>query len=406
MVSACVPPSPDHQHAASAGEGADVDVGLPADRLPFLRSTPLLASLSDTDLRLLAVLMREVEIPAGGFVLREGDAGEDVFIVHDGELQVLKGHPSGGALHEIARLGAGATVGELALLDAGPRSASVRATRRTTLYAFSPREIAGADGPPELLRQLSRAMANRLRFTNEVTVRLLQMQVASARFIAFIIFTLSIYAFALSMLTRYATQTASNTLVTVSLMLVMTATVLNFVRRLGFPVAFYGVTLGGWRRAVTESLAATLAVCALVVGLKWILLRAGFSPGHALFEPFAAINVAGPAQRSVALWLAMAVLYTFHAPFQEFVVRGCLQGSLQEFLRGTYRQSVAVVGSNLIFAAFHLYLSLGFAVLTFVPGLLWGWLYRRHGTLVGVALSHVLVGLWAVFVVGIEGVLL
>ena len=186
MVSACVPPSPDHQHAASAGEG--VDVGLPADRLPFLRSTPLLASLSDTDLRLLAVLMREVEIPAGGFVLREGDAGEDVFIVHDGELQVLKGHPSGGALHEIARLGAGATVGELALLDAGPRSASVRATRRTTLYAFSPREIAGADGPPELLRQLSRAMANRLRFTNEVTVRLLQMQVASARFIAFIIF--------------------------------------------------------------------------------------------------------------------------------------------------------------------------------------------------------------------------
>ena len=111
-------------------------------------------------------------------------------------------------------------------------------------------------------------------------------------------------------------------------------------------------------------------------------------------------------KRVARLWLAMAVLYTFHAPFQEFVVRGCLQGSLQEFLRGTYRQSVAVVGSNLIFAAFHLYLSLGFAVLTFVPGLLWGWLYRRHGTLVGVALSHVLVGLWAVFVVGIEGVLL
>ena len=397
MVSAGVPPSPD--------EAAPSEIRVAADRLPFLRSTPLLASLSDTDLRLLAVLVREVEIPAGGFVLREGDAGEEVFIVKDGELQVLKGDPRR-ALHEIARLGAGASVGELALLDRGPRSASVRATRPTTLYVFSPREIATAHGPPEPLRELSRAIANRLRFANDVTVRLLQLQVAAARFIAFLIFTLSIYAFALSLLTRFATQTSSNTLVTVSLMLVMTATVLNFVRRLGFPVGFYGLTLAGWRRAVAESLAATFAVCALVVALKWSLVRAGVSPGHALFEPSAAINAATAAQRPVGLWLAMAILYTVHAPFQEFIVRGCLQGALQEFLRGTYGQSVAVIGSNLIFSAFHLYLSLGFAVVTFVPGLLWGWLYRRHGTLVGVAVSHVLVGLWAVFVVGIEGVLL
>ena len=393
MVSAGVPAAPEHQPALSES------------RLLFFRSTPLLASLSDTDLRLLAFLVREVEIPAGDFVLREGDTGEDVFIVKDGELQVLKGDP-GRALHEIARLGVGASVGELALLDAGPRSASVRATRPTTLYAFSPREIAGADGPPELLRQLSRALASRLRFTNEVTVRLLQLQVAAARFIAFIIFTLSIYAFALSVLTRYAARTASSTLVTVSLMFVMTATVVNFVRRLGFPRGFYGLTVAGWRRAVAESLVATVAVCALIVVLKWVILRAGASSGHALFEPFAAMNTAASGQRSAAWWLAMALLYTLHAPFQEFVVRGCLQGALQEFLRGTYRQSVAVVGSNLIFSAFHLYLSLGFAIVTFLPGLLWGWLYRRHETLVGVALSHVLIGLWAVFVVGIEGVLL
>jgi len=393
VVSAGVPAAPEHQPALSES------------RLLFFRSTPLLASLSDTDLRLLAFLVREVEIPAGDFVLREGDTGEDVFIVKDGELQVLKGDP-GRALHEIARLGVGASVGELALLDAGPRSASVRATRPTTLYAFSPREIAGADGPPELLRQLSRALASRLRFTNEVTVRLLQLQVAAARFIAFIIFTLSIYAFALSVLTRYAARTASSTLVTVSLMFVMTAAVVNFVRRLGFPRGFYGLTVAGWRRAVAESLVATVAVCALIVVLKWVILRAGASSGHALFEPFAAMNTAASGQRSAAWWLAMALLYTLHAPFQEFVVRGCLQGALQEFLRGTYRQSVAVVGSNLIFSAFHLYLSLGFAIVTFLPGLLWGWLYRRHGTLVGVALSHVLIGLWAVFVVGIEGVLL
>ena len=40
----------------------------------------------------------------------------------------------------------------------------------------------------------------------------------------------------------------------------------------------------------------------------------------------------------------------------------------------------------------------------FLPGLFWGWLYARHGTLIGVSVSHILLGLWTVFVVGIEGV--
>ena len=147
--------------------------------------------------------------------------------------------------------------------------------------------------------------------------------------------------------------------------------------------------------------------CVLVVVLKWIVLRAGLSPGHALFEPYAAINRTGVAGSSVlTLWAAMAVLYALHAPFQEFVVRGCLQGALDEFLSGTNRQAVAIIGSNLIFSSFHLHLSMGFALLTLLPGLLWGWLYARQRTLVGVALSHALTGLWAVFVVGIEGVLL
>ena len=376
------------------------------DCFAVLRGSALFESLSDADLRALVPVIREIDVPAGDFVMREGEPGREVFIIKEGEVQILKREAGGGSLHEIARAGQGASVGELALLDDGPRSAFVRALRPTTLYALSPQEIVVTSGRAELLRQLSRAIAARLRFTNEVTVRLLHQQVAMARFIAFLVFSLSIYAFALSVMTRYASEAASSTLVTVSLMLVMTGAVLNVIRRLGFPMAFYGLTLARWRRAVGESLLATVVVCALIVALKWIVLHAGLRPGHALFEPHAAVNAAaagagGPA----SLWLAMMVLYALHAPFQEFLVRGCLQGALQQFLGGTYRESVAIVGSNLIFSSFHLYLSLGFALVTFVPGLLWGWLYRRHGTIVGVAVSHVIVGLWAVFVVGIEGVL-
>src|SRR5205809_2775504 len=314
---------------------------LSADRLAVLRGSALFESLSDAELRALASVVREIEVRVGDVVMREGGPGRDVFIVKQGEVQILK-RDRGGSLHEIARLGTGASVGELALLDDEPRSASVRAVRPTTLYAFSPREIARAGGRSELLRQLSRAIAVRLRFTNDVTVRLLHLQVAMARFIAFIVFSLSIYAFALSVMTRYASQAASNTLVTVSLMLVLTAAVLNVIRRLGFSIDFYGLTLARWRRAVAESLVATLVLCVLIVGVKWLVLHAGLHPGHALFEPYAAVNAAAFGERSASVWLAMAVLYAIHAPFQEFVVRGCLQGPLQQFLGGTYRQSVAI----------------------------------------------------------------
>ena len=45
---------------------------------------------------------------------------------------------------------------------------------------------------------------------------------------------------------------------------------------------------------------------------------------------------------------------------------------------------------------------LGFAVASFVPGLFWGWMYTKHHSLFGVSVSHILVGVWATFVVGIE----
>lgn len=57
------------------------------------------------------------------------------------------------------------------------------------------------------------------------------------------------------------------------------------------------------------------------------------------------------------------------------------------------------MGANIIFSAAHLYVSPGLAVMAFVAGLFWGWLYARQGTLVGVSVSHVLLGFWAFEVV-------
>jgi CRP/FNR family cyclic AMP-dependent transcriptional regulator len=87
------------------------------------------------------------------------------------------------------------------------------------------------------------------------------------------------------------------------------------------------------------------------------------------------------------------------APFQELIYRGGVQGPLSHFLTGRGRSWLAIIGANIIFSAAHLYVSPGLAVMAFLAGLFWGWLYARQRGLIGVSVSHILLGFWAFEVV-------
>jgi len=99
--------------------------------------------------------------------------------------------------------------------------------------------------------------------------------------------------------------------------------------------------------------------------------------------------------------LVFISLYLLFVPLQEFIVRGVLQGSFQEFMQGRYKIFWSIVLSNLLFSITHLHISLLTTFIVFIPGLFWGWLYSRHRTLVGVIASHLIIGIWALCIVGI-----
>ena len=109
-----------------------------------------------------------------------------------------------------------------------------------------------------------------------------------------------------------------------------------------------------------------------------------------------------PTASSSDAWFAfaMSLAYVSMVPLQEFIARGALQSPLQRFLVGPHATNLAIVIANSIFSAAHLYLSTPFALIALVPGLLWGWLYARHGTLVAPIVSHALIGWWTLFVLG------
>ena len=93
----------------------------------LLSSVPLLAGADEQTLAELAHLLRPVEVHAGEIVIRQGDPADRLFLVRSGRLRVLVDQEDG--LRTVRELGAGAAIGELALLTGAPRSATVQAVR-------------------------------------------------------------------------------------------------------------------------------------------------------------------------------------------------------------------------------------------------------------------------------------
>jgi CRP-like cAMP-binding protein len=124
-----------------------------------LRALPSLASYPDAELELLASVTREVQVPAGGLLCREGTAGQSCFVVVVGEIDVFKA--LGGGDRVLATLGPGAMVGQMALVDRAPRSASVRA-RKDVLALELSREV--------FERLLSAQSPFALRFQHQIAV--------------------------------------------------------------------------------------------------------------------------------------------------------------------------------------------------------------------------------------------
>ena len=93
---------------------------LTRERADVLSSVPLFADLPKRHVRQLAADAREIDANRGDAIVRAGQPGRAFFVILEGRAKVV-----GDAGQAIGRLGVGDHFGELALLDGGPRTASV-----------------------------------------------------------------------------------------------------------------------------------------------------------------------------------------------------------------------------------------------------------------------------------------
>jgi CRP-like cAMP-binding protein len=131
------------------------------DWVEVLRDVPIFSGLSKRHLRQIADSARGQRFERGSQLVRKGERGETFFVLLDGKATVLIGRG------QKRTLGPGDFFGELALLDGGPRSATVTAETDLLALRISRRRfLALVESDPKLAAGLLKGFAARLRAAN------------------------------------------------------------------------------------------------------------------------------------------------------------------------------------------------------------------------------------------------
>lgn len=135
-------------------------MGAKRELADLLESVPLFSRCTHRERRTIARHAEIAELPAGTDLVIEGEAGDALFIILEGEASVLRSD----AADVVARVGPGAYFGELALLDGSPRSATVRADTDVKVAVLGIRMFRTLlREVPDLAEQLLVGLAGQLR---------------------------------------------------------------------------------------------------------------------------------------------------------------------------------------------------------------------------------------------------
>jgi CRP/FNR family cyclic AMP-dependent transcriptional regulator len=128
------------------------------DVIDQIAKVPLFADCSKRDLQTIARVVRRIDHPSGTVVAREGDPGVGLFVILAGTADVTIGGK------KKATLGPGDFFGEIALLDGGPRTATVTATADMEMLGLTEWVFRGLmQKQPGIALKTLQAMASRLR---------------------------------------------------------------------------------------------------------------------------------------------------------------------------------------------------------------------------------------------------
>ncbi len=387
-----------------------------------LKDIPLFSKLSARQIETLWGMLQFVSYGEGEIIIAEGDHTQNrIFIIFEGEVGLCKKARSPlthePVEYEIESRSRGDLFGAMSVLDGKPVSVTVK-TRMPVTIAILDMKPYRRDKKCRRVRnivivELRRLLSNYVRDALDHKVDSLRQEAEFSRYrnavggiVIASLSLLSVYTLALGALPGFESYLNVNFALSPFIIVIFAACFMPVIALSGFPLAFFGLSLHNWRYALLFSGAISLAFIAIAALAKWAVILG--SPSLSGMPVFALGEVRigdGPPAGLSSPWFWFAVfLYLILTPVQEFVARCGVQAPLYAFLRGPEwrRRCWSILVSNLVFAAAHAHISIEFALIAFLPGVFWGWIFARTNSLLAASVSHFMIGGAGLFLLDIE----
>lgn len=131
-------------------------------KVDLIGSVSLFEGLARRELEEIAQLVDEVDVPAGRVLMRQGENGNEMFIVATGRFTIERNG------RHIRDVGPGASVGDMSLIAEGPRTATVTAAEDSQILLAGHREFHTLmDGHPTIRMKILEGLATKIRFLDE-----------------------------------------------------------------------------------------------------------------------------------------------------------------------------------------------------------------------------------------------
>ena len=136
----------------------------------FLISLPIFSNFNVNEIELLSKHMSYIDLQTGEYLFMEGDQGTFMGFVVNGILEVQKRADTGENI-TLARLTKGSSIGEMAIIDKSPRSATVIARKATTMVTLTEKgfDLLAERHPPlgiKVIKKIARLLSLNMRRTS------------------------------------------------------------------------------------------------------------------------------------------------------------------------------------------------------------------------------------------------
>lgn len=143
-------------------QGTEKEALLLIEKVFLLKTLSVFSETPETVLADLAPLMQDMELEEGTLLFKDGDEGDSMFIIYQGEVTIYKGNTTFAVLKE------NDVFGELSLIDTETRSASAKASKDCFLFKIDQEPFFELiDSRPEIAKGFMKMLCKRLRILNE-----------------------------------------------------------------------------------------------------------------------------------------------------------------------------------------------------------------------------------------------